>query len=269
MASITRVMDFFLRCLDLAAQGPSAKSSFRQLPSCCLQDFNTMSDSTTESLNEFRHFNCRRARDHRIQLRKRRRLHLGRQFCAILCHLVFYAAQAALGPESSSQRKQKTVYGVAILCLVSCIFSYDLEGGAFKPFRQMRMEIQQYPHNLRASLSGRNLVSPGIAAEYRAVESALPAGATALDISIDSFLFADTAHKRILLDDSPGAAGPAPGWPLTQGPEAVAEILLRNSVRYVIYDYQYADWSSRFFISLFQVWPISRWQTRSSRSLAL
>lgn len=158
--------------------------------------------------------------------------------------LVFYAAQAALGPESSSQRKQKTVYGVAILSLVSCIFYYDLEGGAFKPFRQMRMEMQQYPHNLRASLSGRNLVSPGIAAEYRAVESALPAGATALDISIDSFLFADTAHKRILLDDWPGAAGPAPGWPLTQGPEAVAEYLLRNSVRYVIYDYQYADWSS-------------------------
>ena len=40
----------FFRCLDLAAQGPSAKSSFRQLPSCCLQDFKTMSDSMTENL---------------------------------------------------------------------------------------------------------------------------------------------------------------------------------------------------------------------------
>jgi hypothetical protein len=158
--------------------------------------------------------------------------------------LVFFAAQAAVFKMPSLLPRNKMVYGLAVLCLVSCIFYYDLEGGAFKPFRQMRMEMQQYPHNLHASLSGRHLVSPGIAAEYPTVEAALPAGATALDISIDSFLFTDRDHKRILLDDWPGAAGPAPGWPLTQGPEAVAKYLLRNSVRYVIYDYQYADWSS-------------------------
>lgn len=168
--------------------------------------------------------------------------------------LIFYAAQAAIYTGPSSLRKQKVVYSLAVVCLVSCIFYYDLEGGAFKPFRQIRMEMQQYPHNLRASLSGRRLVSPGIAAEYRAVEAALPAGATALDISIDSFLFTGRDHKRILLDDWPGAAGPAPGWPLTQGPEAVAKYLLRNSVRYVIYNYQYAEWSSmnscQFFPSM-------------------
>lgn len=168
--------------------------------------------------------------------------------------LVFYAAQAAMDTESSSLRKQRAAYGLAVLCLVSCIFYYDLEGGAFKPFRQMRVEMRQYPHNLRASLSGRHLVSPDIAAEYRAVEAALPAGATALDISMDSFLFTDNDHRRILLDDWPGAAGPAPGWPLTQGPEAVAKYLLRNSVRYVIVDYRYAAWSSmnscQFFTSL-------------------
>jgi hypothetical protein len=157
---------------------------------------------------------------------------------------VFYVAQAAIYPGRASFRKTKAAYGLAVLCLVSCIFYYDLEGGAFKPFRQMRMEMQQYPHNLRASLSGRHLVSRGIAAEYGAAEAVLPAGATALDISIDSFLFTNKDNKRIFLDDWPGAAGPAPGWPLTQGPEAVAKYLLRNSVRYVIYDYQYADWSN-------------------------
>ena len=53
---------------------------------------------------------------------------------------------------------------------------------------------------------------------------------TPLDISIDSFLFADTAHKTISLDDWPGAAGPAPGSPLTQAPEPVARLASQNSV---------------------------------------
>ena len=80
--------------------------------------------------------------------------------------------------------------------------------------------------------------------EYRAVESAVPAKAIALNVSMDSFLFHDSDHKRFLLDDWPGAAGPPPGWPLTQGPEAVTEYLSRNSVRYVVYGYQYANWSA-------------------------
>ena len=52
-----------------------------------------------------------------------------------------------------------------------------------------------------------------------------------------------TAHKTILLDDWPGAAGPAPGWPLNQGPDAVRQYLA-NSVRYVVFGYKYADWTS-------------------------
>ena len=165
--------------------------------------------------------------------------------------VIFFAAQAGIYKIPSPSRKQVPAYRLAALCLVSCIFYYDLAGGAFKPFRQMQMEMQQYPHDLRVSLSGRHLASPSIVAEYRAVEAALPAGATALDISIDSFLFTNRDHKRILLNDWPGAAGPAPGWPLMQNSGAVAQYLLGNSVRYVIYDYQYADWrnmnSCQFF----------------------
>ena len=158
--------------------------------------------------------------------------------------LVFFAAQAGIYKAAFSLRKNKLAYGIAALSLVSCIFYYDLEGGGFKPFREMHIEMHQYRSNLKASLSGRHLVSPDMLVEYRAVEAALPVGATALDVSNDSFLFTDRDHKKIFLDDWPGAAGPAPGWPLTQGAEAVAKYLSRNSVRYVIYSYQYAQWSS-------------------------
>jgi hypothetical protein len=156
--------------------------------------------------------------------------------------LVFFLAQAAVVGIPDSYRKQRGVYVLSFLCLVSCIFYYDLEGGGFKPFREMRTEIAQLQQSLQASLSGRQLVNPEIASKFRAAEEALPDGATALDVTNDSFLFTDRDHKRIFLDDWPGAAGPPPGWPLNRGPEAVAAYLQRNSVRYVIYGYRYGEW---------------------------
>ena len=62
-------------------------------------------------------------------------------------------------------------YLLAFACLLGCIFYYDLEGGGFKPFREMRTEIAQLRQSLQASLSGRQLVSPDIASEFRAAEA--------------------------------------------------------------------------------------------------
>jgi hypothetical protein len=158
--------------------------------------------------------------------------------------LVFFLAQAAVHAAQDSVGRKRAVYVLAFVCLLGCIFYYDLEGGGFKPFREMRTEIAQLRQSLQASLSGRHLVSPDIASEFRAAEGVLPVGATALDVTNDSFLLTNRDDKTILLDDWPGAAGPPPGWPLNQGPEAVRQYLEDNSVRYVIYGYKYADWTS-------------------------
>ena len=158
--------------------------------------------------------------------------------------VVFFVTQAGVYNRSAHVATTKIAYGLATLCLIGCIFYYDLEGGRFEPFQQMRIEMGLYPGNLRVGLSGRHLVNPGTTAEYAAVEAALPAGTTALDTSADSFLFVDRDHKQFLLNDWPGAASPPPGWPLTQGPEAVAQFLSRSSIRYVVYDYEFGGWRS-------------------------
>jgi hypothetical protein len=158
--------------------------------------------------------------------------------------LVFFLAQAAVLTAPNSARRHRAAYVLSFVCLAGCVFYYDLEGGGFKPFREMRTEIVQLGQNLQASLSGRQLVSPDIASEFLAAEAALPVGAKALDVSNDSFLFTNRDHKTILLDDWPGAAGPPPGWPLAQGPHDVTTYLGHNSVRYIIFSYRYADWIS-------------------------
>ena len=111
----------------------------------------------------------------------------------------------------------------------------------------MRTEIAQLRQSLQASLSGRRLVSPDIASEFHAAEASLPDGATALDVTNDSFLLTNHDHKTILMDDWPGAAGPPPGWPLTQRyeePLFLRDIFQDNSVRYIIFSYKYANWTS-------------------------
>ena len=158
--------------------------------------------------------------------------------------LVFFLAQASVHAEPNSIGRKQSVYVLSFACLLGCIFYYDFEGGGLKPFREMRTEIAQLQLSLQASLSGRRLVSPAIATEFRAAEAILPSGATALDVTNDSFLLTNRDHKTILLDDWPGAAGPPPGWPLNQGPIAVRQYLEANSVRYVVFGYRYGEWSS-------------------------
>src|SRR6185437_2951793 len=57
--------------------------------------------------------------------------------------LVFYLAQAAGQSASDSPEQNRVSYALAFVCLLACIFYYDLEGGGLKPFREMRTEITQ------------------------------------------------------------------------------------------------------------------------------
>lgn len=154
----------------------------------------------------------------------------------------FFAAQAAAYNLAPTARRLRVAYGAAVLSLAGCIFYYDLEGGHIQPFRQMATEMRQYRCNLRASLAGMDLVSPEIRAEYAAVEAALPSGTTALDVTTDSFLFAGVGHKKFFIDDWPGAASPRPGWPFDPNSAAIPAYLAGNSIRYVVYQYDYANW---------------------------
>jgi hypothetical protein len=73
-------------------------------------------------------------------------------------------------------------------------------------------------------------------AQCTRAQSSLTPGATLLARTDRPYLF-DFKRNHILLIDTPGGAGPPPGVPMFQGPDALAEYLLANSVRYVVYSY--------------------------------
>ncbi len=158
--------------------------------------------------------------------------------------LVFFAVQASARYIAGTQpdRWTKIGYTCAVVSLIACVFYYDVQGGRVAPFQQMRVEAILYRHNLRASLTGMQLVSPADRGAYRAVEASLPTVAVALDVTTDSFLLKDHGSRKFLLDDWPGAASPAPGWPFTHDLNDIVKFLRRNRVRYIIYGYDYAAW---------------------------
>lgn len=131
---------------------------------------------------------------------------------------------------------------VAVAAFTLCIFYYDVGGGALAPFSQMATQLVQYPCDLRASLSGRKLVSPELRTRYEEIEHAILPNSVALDNTSRTFLLRPSKGRTVLIDDWPGAAGPSPGWPYTSNPEDVARYLRASSVRYIVFDYAYADW---------------------------
>jgi hypothetical protein len=156
--------------------------------------------------------------------------------------IVFFVEQLAIANMSQKSGRWTVAHIAAWLSLIACIFYYDLEGGKLQPFREMKTEMKLYRRNLRASLSGMQLVSPAVRDEYRSVGSTLPDGAVALDVTTNSFLLRNRNGRRFLVDDWPGAASPPPGWPFTLNPQSVPAFLLRHSVRYVVYGYDFANW---------------------------
>jgi hypothetical protein len=68
----------------------------------------------------------------------------------------------------------------------------------------------------------------------RRMQAAVPRGARLL-VMIDRPYLLDFARNPIVLLDQPGAASPAPGIPLTEGPEPVARYLRAQGFRYVAF----------------------------------
>ncbi|MHB1959519.1 MAG: hypothetical protein ACYCO5_10880 [Acidobacteriaceae bacterium] len=155
--------------------------------------------------------------------------------------LIYSIVMTALAQEVHGLRKKRLAITMGIVPLIGCLFYFDVSGTHPQVFREVRWESAHYGDALRASLTHQCLSSPSISAEYRAIGTAIPANATVLENVAYPFLFHDEAHKIFLLD-WPGAAGPAPGWPFGKDAAAMAQYLQRSSVRYVAYDYRYAEW---------------------------
>ncbi|MDQ6770215.1 MAG: hypothetical protein M3Z54_09530 [Gemmatimonadota bacterium] len=99
--------------------------------------------------------------------------------------------------------------------------------------------LRYYQYNLSSvlrSLRGEQLVAPELAAKYRQLQQAIPENALFLECMGYPFLF-DFRRNRILVDDQPGSASPAPGQPFFAGADTLANYLLASGVQYVAYDY--------------------------------
>lgn len=163
-------------------------------------------------------------------------------FSAVLLYCVVAGSLSNDTAKSSIKfHMARVAFGAGLIAMVSMFFYYDIAGRKPQPFRQFRLEWHDYWPSLRASLSGLNLASPDIQNEYRAVESSLPQRSVTLENAAYPFLF-NYRSRIIYLADWPGASGPTPGWPFRAGNDLLSKYLANNSVRYLIYDYQYARW---------------------------
>jgi len=162
--------------------------------------------------------------------------------------LVFYAAtggtnvsSATSATTASSHVSGRFAFFCGVIAVIAMIFYYDASGTHPHPFREVRMDSSDYRLGLRASLTGRALVSPQVAEQYREAESSLPLRARAIENTAYAFLFSYRG-RTIFLADWPGGASPAPGWPFRAGQEPLSVFLHRQSIRYLIYDSAYARW---------------------------
>lgn len=156
--------------------------------------------------------------------------------------VIYSIALAGASNDESHFRRRLLESSLAMISLTACVFYYDVSGRTPELFRQAQWEAAHYGSALQASLSGRSLSGPATQAEYRAMQSGLPAHDVILEDVAYPFLLNQKKHT-IYLMDWPGAAGPAPGWPFTTNSDALAQYLRQSSVHYIAYDYRYALWS--------------------------
>jgi len=73
----------------------------------------------------------------------------------------------------------------------------------------------------------------GSDAQYKALQAAIPAGAT-IGTMVDDAVRLDFARNRVITLDIPGEVGPKPGFPFFEGEEALADYLHRKGIRYLV-----------------------------------
>lgn len=159
-------------------------------------------------------------------------------FCSVI---VFYAAAGECFVAFPRARRSSLVFYAGMASLASMFFYYDLSGKAPQPFRQFKIEREEYRRALRAGLEERPLESLGTEHEYHAIQSAIPDNGTSLENVAYPFLF-NYKRNNIFVMDWPGAASPRPGWPYRSTAVELASYLRDNSIRYLIYGYKFAVW---------------------------
>ena len=157
-----------------------------------------------------------------------------------LAILIFYCTCAAIANQSPHTKHSRAMLLLGIFSLVGMLLYYDVAGTSPRPFRDLWLNAGDLHKSLLTSLSGRALELPAIQMEYSRAQDAIPVGTTALEDTGYSFSF-DFSRNRIFLMDWPGAAAPPPGWLYGASAKTLAAWLKRNSVQYVIFDYNYAE----------------------------
>jgi hypothetical protein len=136
------------------------------------------------------------------------------------------ASRGAARPGARGQALGGAVLLAALLALV-------FEQGLGAPARYLRELAQRLTRPTRVEPELARLLER---ARLAKVQAAVPAGEVLL-ARLEQPHLLDFTRTRIYVIDLPGGASPPPGLPLDQGPDALAEYLLGQSVRYVAYDY--------------------------------
>lgn len=101
--------------------------------------------------------------------------------------------------------------------------------------------------NTPINLAANDFLSPNFEKEkqrYLKLQDSIPSGDTLL-VQVPSPFMLDYSRNTIYIMDYPGNAGPRPGPPFNQSPEALAQYLRDNQIRYLAH--AYAQWNQQKF----------------------
>lgn len=150
-------------------------------------------------------------------------------FAAVLALL----ACASRGSFSAGARGRTRAVGSAVL--LGAVLALVFERGIDAPPRYLRELGQRLVRGVLAPREGeqaRQLERARLAK----VQAAVPAGELLL-ARLDTLHLLDFTRTEVRIIDCPGGISPPPGLPLDAGPDAMADYLLGQSIRYVAYDY--------------------------------
>jgi hypothetical protein len=134
---------------------------------------------------------------------------------------------------ASRPRANVLAWAAPVALLVFALSAPLVEGGnRDKTKRMISTRLRDTDELLRRSVPMQS--EPPIAATYRRLQAATPAGARML-VMLDEPYFLDYARNEIWNLDLPGTASPSPSIPCFQGPEAVAEYLHGLGIRHLVF----------------------------------
>lgn len=133
--------------------------------------------------------------------------------------------------ESSSSGSLRRIVCAAALIAISL----PLARGGSQDWSDLRYHgIKSYWTDLMSTLRNQPLLTQSQREQLAALQTAVPPGAPLLAHVENNFGF-DFARNPVPIFDTPGLAGPQPGPPIGEGPDAWASYLTSHSVRYIAF----------------------------------